>query len=266
MSIALIISISFINLDMRYLLVIPSIDIKNGKTIRVVQGIPELDFQEYGDDPIAMAKIWRTENAKLLHIVDFDAAIDNSHKNLPIIEQICSSVIIPVQYAGGVRTFDDAVRCFDIGVCRLTLGTMSILNYTDFIKIFEKYGPSKIVVSLDIIGEEIFVKGRKVRTGINYKDFVKKIAAVGVQRFIVTDVERNGVFGGPNLDLCKDIAAISNAKVTVSGGVRNKDELMDIQKLMPLGIDSVIVGRALYENRFPCQKLWRVAESGIFNG
>lgn len=251
---------------MRYLLVIPSIDIRNGKTVRVVQGIPELDVQEYGNDPVAMAKIWRTENAKLLHIVDFDAAIENSHENLPVIGKICSSVVIPVQYAGGVRTFDDAARCFDYGVSRLTLGTMAVLNFTEFVKVFEKYGPSKIVVSLDIIGEEIFVKGRKVKTGINYKDFVKGIVKAGVERLIVTDIERNGVFGGPNLRLCKDVASISGAKVTISGGVRNKDELLDIQKLMPLGIDSVIVGRALYENRFPCQKLWRVAESGIFSG
>ncbi len=75
---------------------------------------------------------------------------------------------------------------------------------------------------------------------------------------------RNGILGGPNLKYSIDVAEITGGKVTLSGGIRNKDELMDVQKIMPLGIDSVIVGRALYENRFPCQKLWRVAESGIF--
>jgi phosphoribosylformimino-5-aminoimidazole carboxamide ribotide isomerase len=91
------------------------------------------------------------------------------------------------------------------------------------------------------------------------------MADFGVERFIVTDIKRNGVLGGPNLELSKEVALLTNKKVTHSGGVRNKDELLDIQNLMPIGVDSVIVGRALYENKFPCQKMWRVAESGIFN-
>ena len=250
---------------MGYLLVIPSIDIKNGKTVRVVQGIPELDCQEYGSDPVEMARIWRAENAKLLHIVDFDAAAEHSHKNLKIIEEICSSIIIPVEYAGGIRTIEDAELLFNLGVCRLAVGTMAIENPDEFKRIFEKFGPSKIVVSLDVVGNKIITRGRQKQAGIMYEEFARKMADIGIERFIVTDVERNGVLGGPNMELSKKVALITKAKVTHSGGVRNKDELMDIQNLIPLGIDSVIVGRALYENRFPCQKLWRVAESGIFN-
>jgi phosphoribosylformimino-5-aminoimidazole carboxamide ribotide isomerase len=250
---------------MSYLLVIPSIDIKDGKTVRVVQGIPELDCIEYGSDPVEMARIWRAENAKLLHVVDFDAAAEHSHKNLKIIEEICSSVVIPIEYAGGIRTTADAELLFNLGVCRLVIGTMGIENPDEFKRIFEKFGSSKIVVSLDIVGDEIITRGRQKKAGITYKEFAEKMAAIGIERFIVTDVERNGVLGGPNLELSKKVALITKAKVTHSGGVRNKDELMDIQNLIPLGIDSVIVGRALYENRFPCQKLWRVAESGIFS-
>ncbi len=249
---------------MRYLLVIPSIDIKNGKTVRVVQGIPELGSKEYGSDPVEMAKIWRVENAKLLHVVDFDGAATHSHENLHIIKEICESVIIPVQFAGGIRDLDDIQMIMDTGISRLVMGTMAIENLDLFKKAFEKYGPLKIAISLDIIDEELVIKGRKIKTGINYIDFAKKMAEIGVERFIVTDVLRNGILGGPNLVYSKAVAEITKAKVTLSGGIRNKDELMDVQNLMPNGIDSVIVGRALYENRFPCQKLWRVAESGIF--
>lgn len=250
---------------MRYLLVIPSIDIKNGKTVRVVQGIPELDCKEYGSDPVEMAKIWRAENAKMLHIVDFDGAHDHSRQNFKVVEEICSSVVIPVEFAGGIRNVDDAKAIMDTGICRLSLGTMPISDPDEFIKVFEMFGPAKVVVSLDIIDNELVIKGRRTKTGINYKDFVIKMAELGVERFIVTDVMKNGVLSGPNIQLCSEIAKISNKKVTVSGGLRNKDELMDIQNLIPVGIDSVIVGRALYENKFPCQKLWRVAEMGIFN-
>lgn len=250
---------------MRYLLVIPSIDIKDGKTVRVVQGIPELDCHEYGSDPVEMAKIWRAENAKLLHIVDFDGAWEHSHKNNKIVEEICSSVIIPVEFAGGIRNLDDAKRIMDTGISRLVISTMALENPDEFRKVFELYGPVKISVALDVVGNELITRGRKRKTGITYKEFVKQMADLGAERFIVTDVERNGMLMGPNLELSKEIALFSGKKVTHSGGVRNKDELMDIQNLMPVGVDSVIVGRALYENKFPCQKLWRVAESGIFN-
>lgn len=247
------------------LLVIPSIDIKGGKTVRVVQGIPELDCKEYGNDPVEMAMIWRAENAKMLHIVDFDGAIDLSRKNLEIIKNICSSVIIPVEYAGGIRSIADAELFFDLGVARITINTMALENKNLFIKLFEKFGPSKIVLSLDIIDNELITRGRQRNTGLNYLNFAKEIAQLGIERCIVTDVKRNGLVQGPNTFYSIEIAQNTSMKVTHSGGVRNKDELIDLQELVPLGIDSVIIGRAFYENRFPCQKLWRVAESGLFN-
>ncbi|RPI70933.1 MAG: 1-(5-phosphoribosyl)-5-[(5-phosphoribosylamino)methylideneamino] imidazole-4-carboxamide isomerase, partial [Ignavibacteriales bacterium] len=213
------------NLIMRYLLVIPSIDIKDGKTVRVVQGIPELDCQEYGSDPVEMAKIWRAENAKLLHIVDFDGAWEHSHKNYKIVEEICSSVIIPVEFAGGIRNLDDAKQIMDTGISRLVISTMALENPAEFKKVFEMFGSAKIAVALDVVGEDLITRGRKRKTGISYKEFVKNMTAMGVERFIVTDVERNGMLMGPNHELSKEIALLSGKKVTHSGGIRNKDEL-----------------------------------------
>jgi phosphoribosylformimino-5-aminoimidazole carboxamide ribotide isomerase len=247
------------------LLVIPAIDIKNGKCVRTVQGIPELDCYEYGNNPVEMAKIWRAENAKMIHVTDFDGAHEQSKRNYKVIEEICSSVVIPVEFAGGIRTLQDADEIMKTGVIRLAINTMAIENKNEFLKVFEKYGPSKVVISLDILSEELLVRGRSKKTGINLKTFAKEMVNTGVNRFIVCDITRNGTQLGPNIQLSKEIAEMTGAKVTHAGGVRNKDELMDIQNLIPSGVDSVIVGRSLYENRFPCQKLWRVAESGIFN-
>jgi phosphoribosylformimino-5-aminoimidazole carboxamide ribotide isomerase len=247
------------------LLVIPAIDIKNGKCVRTVQGIPELDCYEYGNNPVEMAKIWRAENAKMIHVKDFDGAHEQSKRNIKVIEEICSSVVIPVEFAGGIRSLKDADEIMKTGVIRLAINTMAIENIQEFLKVFEKYGPSKIVISLDVLGEELLIKGRSSKTGIIYRTFSKEMVEFGVNRFIVCDITRNGTQTGPNISLSKEIAELTGAKVTHAGGIRNKDELMDIQKLIPVGVDSVIVGRALYENRFPCQKLWRVAESGIFN-
>jgi len=250
---------------MQKLLVIPSIDIKNGKCVRVVEGIPELDCHEYGNDPVEMAMIWRAENAKMLHVVDFDGAHEHSKRNFELVEKICSSVVIPVEFAGGIRNMEDADEIMKTGISRLAINSFAVENRLGFLKLLEKYGPSKIVISLDIKDGELITKGRKERTGISCIDFSKELAEVGINRFIVCDITRNGVMEGPNIELSETIAELTGANVTHAGGIRNKDELYDIQKLVPAGVDSVIVGRALYENRFPCQKLWRVAESGIFD-
>jgi phosphoribosylformimino-5-aminoimidazole carboxamide ribotide isomerase len=156
-------------------------------------------------------------------------------------------------------------RHFDLGVYRIAINTMALENRAEFIKLFEKFGPTKIVLSIDILNGELVTRGRKRISGLNYLTFTKEMVDLGIDRCIVTDVSRNGVMQGPNIALSKEIAENSKIKITHSGGVRNKDELLDLQQLLPIGVDSVIIGRAFYENRFPCQKLWRVAESGLFN-
>jgi phosphoribosylformimino-5-aminoimidazole carboxamide ribotide isomerase len=249
----------------KHLLVIPSIDIKDGKTVRVVQGIPELDCKEYGSDPVEMALIWRAENAKSIHVVDFDAAFDQSKSNHEIIKNICKSVIIPIVYAGGIRDMNDAEAIFDLGVSRIAVSTMALESKQEFQKLFDKYGPTKIVVSFDIIDNELVTRARQRKTGLNFLAYAKEINELGVERCIVTDVKRNGLVQGPDTYYSREIAINTKLKVTHAGGIRNKDELIDMQELVPIGVDSVIIGRAFYENRFPCQKIWRLAESGLFN-
>ena len=245
---------------MNNLLVIPSIDIKDGKTVRVVQGIPELDCQEYGSNPVEMARLWRAENAKMIHVVDFDGALEHSQKNLNIIKEMCSSVVIPVQFSGGIRNLDDVKKIMDTGIIRLAISTMAFENKKDLVKALEIFGPKKIVIALDILKKELIIKGRKIKTGINYLQYAKQMVELGIERFLVTDITKNGMMSGPNIKLSKDISVKTKTKVTHSGGIRNKDELMDFKNIVNSGVDSVIIGRSLYENRFPCQKLWRVAE------
>jgi len=250
---------------MNKILVIPSIDIKDGKTVRVVQGIPELGCNQYGNDPIETAMMWRTENAKVIHVVDFDLSHKHSYKNLKLLGEICESVIIPVQFGGGINSFDDAQEAFELGAFRLVIGSLSHDNPEEFKKIFEKYGPHKIASAIDVVNNEVIIHGRKIKTGITPIDFAYKLSQIGIKRFVVTDVSRNGMLQGPNIELSKQISIKTNAKITISGGVSNYKDLLKIQEHTQLGIDSVIVGRALYENKFPCQKLWRIAEAGIFD-
>jgi len=170
------------------LLVIPAIDIKNGKCVRTVQGIPELDCYEYGNNPVEMAKIWRAENAKMIHVTDFDGAHQQSKKNYKIIEEICSSVVIPVEFAGGLRSLADAEEVMKTGVIRLAINTLAVENRQEFVKLFEKYGPSKVVVTLDILNEELLIRGRSTKSGLNFRDFIKEMSKIGVNRYIVCDI------------------------------------------------------------------------------
>jgi phosphoribosylformimino-5-aminoimidazole carboxamide ribotide isomerase len=244
------------------LLVIPSIDIKDGKLVRIVQGIPKVVPSIYPDDPIEMAKIWRAENAKCLHVVDFDGAWYGSNKNLPIIEKLIQSVVIPVQVGGGLRTIEKIREAFKIGASRVVLGTIAVTNPEILQQALDEFGAEKIIVSLDIVKNAVMVFGRQETSALNPVSLGLNMKSLGVRRLIITDVERNGLLLGPNLELLKLMAEKVGLKITASGGVSGYKDLISLLDLTPLGVDSVIIGRALYENKFPCQELWRIAEYG----
>lgn len=250
---------------MKKLLVIPSIDIKDGKAVRVVQGIPELNCTAYGDDPVEMAMIWRAENAKIIHVVDFDAAHHHSHTNFEIIKKICDSVIIPVEYGGGIKNLDDAKQAFELGVFRIVIGSLAFENEGEFAKIITEFNNLQVAAAIDVIDNEVVIKGRTEKTGVDPVDYAKRLEALGVCRVIVTDVKKNGMLTGPNIELSNRIASETHLKVTHSGGLGGYPDLNVVQTERNEHIDSVIIGRALYENKFPCQRIWRVAELGIFS-
>ena len=247
------------------ILIIPSIDIQNKKNVRVVQGIPELGCKQYGNDPVEMAKIWRAENAKCIHVVDFDASHKHSRINFEVIREMCNSVIIPVELGGGIRSLNDAEKAFELGAFRLVIGSIAHNDPEEFRRIFDKYGPLKISAAIDVFENEVIIKGRKIKTGLDPFEYAQNLSKIGIERFVVTDVKRNGMLEGPNIELSKKIAEITGARVTLSGGISSFEDLINVENNSKFGIDSVIIGRALYENKFPCQRGWRVAEAGIFD-
>jgi phosphoribosylformimino-5-aminoimidazole carboxamide ribotide isomerase len=250
---------------MSKILVIPSIDIQDGKTVRVVQGIPELGCADYGSDPVEMAMIWRAENAKSVHVVDFNASHEHSTINHDLIRRMCEAVIIPIILGGGIRSYEDAKNAFDLGVARVVIGSMAFEKPREFIKILDEFTPNKVVSAIDVVNDEVVTRGRQTRTHLHAIQFAKFLKSCGVTRIVVTDVSTNGMLTGPNIDLSKRVAEAAETKVTHSGGISGFNDLMQLQKEAFAYIDSVIIGRALYENKFSCQKIWRVAEAGIFN-
>ncbi len=250
---------------MKRLLIIPSIDIKHGKTARIVQGIPELNTPNYGNDPLEMAMIWRTENAKILHVVDFDAVHQSEKRNFEIIGEMCQSVIIPIEYGGGIHSLETAEILFDLGVYRLVVGSLFFDDQKEFSKILDKFGPSRISATIDVRDNEVLVHSRHDRTGKLPLEVAFEMKQMGIERFIVTDIARNGMLKRANIELSRTIALETGIKVTHSGGITSYEDLLLLQAEVESGVDSAIIGRALYENRFSCQKLWRQAELGLFN-
>jgi phosphoribosylformimino-5-aminoimidazole carboxamide ribotide isomerase len=244
------------------ILVIPAIDLRHGKCVRLIKGEPGTE-KIYSDDPVKMAIIWRGENFKALHVVDLDGAFEGRPVNLGCLKSIVDAVDIPVEYGGGMRTYDDVKQALDTGIYRVILGTVAVKDEDLLLRLLRDFGPRRIVVGIDMLDGIVQVSGWKSSTGISSIELGKKLKANGVVRVVYTDISRDGTLRGVNAEAMKEFAVQTGLRVTASGGVRSYVDLLKIQELEPFGVDSVIVGKAFYENSFPCQGLWRLNEAEL---
>ena len=242
------------------MLVIPVIDIKNGKSVRMIEGLEDKTMY-YSDSPLTMAKLFRKENAKCIHITDLDGALRGKLVNYDIIKEIVDKVGIPVQLGGGVRSMDIARKLVgELGIYRLVLGTAIVDELELVEKILNEFSPSRVVIGIDV-RDGYFVKtGWTEKTDIKGLDLALKVKSMGVQRIIYQDVSRVGTFSGPNIEGLKEIAVKTGLRVTAAGGIGGYPDLKKVQELEPYGVDSVMMSRAIYENKFPCQQIWREIE------
>ena len=242
------------------MLVIPVIDIKHGKSIRMVEGLEDKTLF-YSESPLNMARLFRRENAKCLHITDLDGALSGKMSNYDIIKEIVDKIGIPVQLGGGIRTFEIAQQLIEeLGIYRLVLGT-AVVEKLDLVeKMVDAFTPSKIIVSIDV-RDGFFVKtGWTEKTNMKAIDIALQMKSLGVTRIIYQDVSRVGTLAGPDVDALKDIAVRTAMRITAAGGIGNYLDLKKVMDLEPFGVDSVMMSRAIYENRFPCQAIWREIE------
>ncbi len=242
------------------MLVIPAIDLRGGRCVRLRQGRYE-DETVYFDDPVRMAKLWRVMNAKVLHLVDLDAARTSTDAmpadNRAVVAEVAAGLDIPVQVGGGIRTLDDIEAMLAVGVYRVVLGTVAAREPDLVSEAVQRFGASRIVVGIDAKDGEARTEGWEQGSGVDAVDLALDMERRGVRRLIYTDIARDGTLDGPNLGAYRDMASrLGQTRVTASGGVGGYRDLLALQALEPLGVDSVIVGRALYENAFPCQQFW----------
>ncbi len=226
------------------MLIIPAIDLREGKCVRLVEG--QLDQETiYSDDPVAMAAHWQTKGAQMLHVVDLDGAFAGSLKNLDVIKEILSVLTIPVQVGGGIRNMRSVELLLELGAARVILGTSAILKPELVSEACSRYGAA-ILVGIDGRNGQVAIEGWGVTVEKGTIELAAEMKALGINRVVFTDIRRDGTLRGPNFEAIRELAIATGLKVVASGGVSTPDDLLTLKKLEPYGVDSVIMGKALY--------------------
>jgi phosphoribosylformimino-5-aminoimidazole carboxamide ribotide isomerase len=230
------------------MLIIPAIDLRGGKVVRLFQG--KFNQQKiYSHDPVKVAKHWVRQGAKFLHIVDLDGASCGVSKNLDVLEKIIEQVGVPLEFGGGIRSIEAISKIFSLGVQRVVLGTKAASDAQFLKKAYKKFG-EKIIVSIDAKDGLVCTQGWNRAASKTALDFAKELKKIGFKQLIYTDISKDGTLGGPNILGIKELLKVSGLHVIASGGVSGVGDLLKLKKLKVMGLSGVIIGKALYEGKF----------------
>ena len=240
------------------ILIFPSIEISHECCVEVVHGAPGSEHL-YSIDPVKMAILWRGENAKTLHIVDVDGVAEGKVVNRSVIKKIVDAVDIPIQVGGGLRTFEEVKEVLELGVYRVTIGTAAVEQPGFIERLVKVFGTRKLAVSIETKDRKVTINGGKKEAKIPPLEFALEMKKVGVSRLLYGDRENREL----PYDMLKELALKTNVRITSLGGVSNYKDLVRLQELEKFGVDSVVIGKPMYENIFPCQNLWRLNEKEL---
>jgi len=229
------------------MLIIPAIDLKAGKCVRLLQGRKE-DETVFSDDPVATALRWTGEGAELLHVVDLDGAFEKRPRNTDSVRKIVAETAVPVQVGGGIRDAETIERYLDIGVSRVILGTEAVRNPRRVEEACNRF-PGQIVVGIDARGGKVAIEGWLETTATTAVELARRFEDCGVAAINFTDIQRDGMQSGPNLDETRRLAEAVSIPVIASGGVSSIEDIRNLLTLAPAGVAGVITGKALYTGR-----------------
>lgn len=236
-----------------------AIDILDKKCVRLKQG----DFgvsTTYNNDPIFVAKRWKSVGARYLHVVDLDGARSGMRSSFSIIEKIIGATGLKVQVGGGVRSLDTVERYLSTGADRVIFGSAAIENPKLIKEALDKYGPEKIVIALDCKHNHVAIEGWTKESALTPKQVIDVFKDHKLKYVLYTDIERDGMLAGPNIEALRQIAS-ENEEITViaSGGVSTINDVRDLKALQKerLAIDGVIIGKALYDNKIHPKDLYK---------
>ena len=231
------------------LILYPAIDIRGGRTVRLLRGDYDRETV-YDAEPLDAARRWSEQGARFLHVVDLDGAREGRPVNLERVGDIVAATEVPVQVGGGLRDGESVNAAFEAGVDRVVLGTGALERPELVEALASEYG-ERVVVSVDARAGRVAISGRERETGAEPSELVASLGKRGVRRFVYTPVDVDGTMEGPNLDEVRRVVAASDAELIYSGGIGSLDDLGALRDLGLPNLGGVIVGRALYEGRFP---------------
>lgn len=235
----------------------PAIDIKDGQCVRLRQG----EFNKmtvYSPQPWKVAAGWQDRGATFLHLVDLDGALAGNPVNEEVIEKIVKSVSIPVETGGGIRSREAVKRMLDLGVRRVIMGTRAV-EHPEFLKdMVETFGEDAIAAGVDAKNGMAAVEGWEKSSPVTARELCLKMKEYGVRHIVYTDISRDGMLSGPNVEAARQLTELTGLDIIASGGVSC---MKDLQDLHEAGIRGAIIGKALYENRLDLQEAVRLYEN-----
>jgi phosphoribosylformimino-5-aminoimidazole carboxamide ribotide isomerase len=240
------------------MLIIPAIDLKDGKCVRLKQGRAE-DLTVFSDDPVAMGLRWQAAGAQLLHVVDLDGAFSSRPRNLESIRRLRQALAIPMELGGGIRTLDTVAAYIDLGIDRLILGTVALKDPELAARACADF-PGRIAFGLDARDGLLAVEGWTETSGKTALDAAQALVPLQPAAFIYTDIARDGVKRGVNLPATRALAEAVDVPVIASGGVSSLDDIRALLPLESLGVVGVITGRALYDGSLDLAEAIRLAQ------
>lgn len=232
--------------------IIPAIDIIDGKCVRLTQG----DYDQkkiYNENPVEVAKSFADAGLDYLHLVDLDGAKAGSVVNWSVVEGITRQTKLQVDFGGGVKTDDEIQKLFDLGVTQVNLGSIAVKDPARVRTWIKKFGSGKIILSADVKEGFIAIHGWQTNSTLTIEQFVQEFIERGIEYVTCTDISTDGMLTGPNLELYKNLLIrFPQLSLIASGGVSGKEDLI---KLRNIGVDGVIVGKAIYEGRIQMYEL-----------
>jgi len=232
--------------------IIPAIDIMDGQCVRLSQG----QYNQktvYSNNPALVAKAFENNGFKRLHLVDLDGAKSGEPKNLNVLKQICSKTKLTVDYSGGLRTLEQVKTALDYGAKYIGIGSLSVINPLIFRQMIKTFGAEKFILAADVMDSKVYINGWLQSTGIKIFDLMAAYSEFGISQFMCTDISRDGMLSGVNIDFYKDLKELFPKNyIIASGGVSSKKDIYQLEKA---GIDAVIVGKAFYEDIITIENL-----------
>ncbi len=245
------------------MLIIPAMHISQGRCARTAVGEPGTEGS-YPMTPVEVARMWRGENAKALHVVAHDFSTSTSIARIDVLRDVVHAVDIAVQLGGVFSSVDDVRLALDeVGVYRVVIDPAEFEFDGELDALVEKYGPRRIVVDLRVKHGQVIFREDGSQRSAEALGFAQRLVNAGVHRVLVTEIREEENIGGPPADFLLCLAETTNLSITLNGSVRHFRDLKLLQNLHPKKIDSVVLDEVLYTNRFPCQRIWRLAEQKL---